>query len=338
MDIPTLEQIIKQYVQLQPPNHKGWQAVRCHVCNDHTRKGLRGAFLFDNDKVVYKCWNCDHMSTYDPYVHEYPTNSMITTLDAFGIPKEEWQQVILDSPAYKNGGKKQSHSTKELNDIEPKEAKLPDIFYLLKNAKPDDFVAEAAREYLIDERGIDPDGYPFMLSHKSTTNPRQNKWIGRIIIPIYKNNKLIFYTGRALYEAKLKYETPAIPKEKVLYGFDRLFEHTPSPLIVTEGWFDGYAVDGVATFGKIITPYQAEWLNRSKREKIYVPDKFGDGKRAAEQALEFGWNISTPDIGSSCKDVADGVKRYGKLYVLRSIMKHKATGFTAAMQLANYCE
>lgn len=337
MDSITLEQIIKQYVQLQPPNHKGWQAVRCHVCNDHTRKGLRGAFLFDGDKVVYKCWNCGWMSVYDPYEHEYMPKKMVRTLEDFGIPTDEWQQVILSSPAYRNGAKKHEDTKSELINIEPKEIKMPEIFYFLKDATPDDFVAEAAREYLTDERGVDPNDYPFMLSTKAE-NPKLHKWLGRVIMPIFKNNKLIFYIGRALYDAPKKYETPATPKERVLYGFDRLFERTEAPLIVTEGWFDGYAVDGVATLGNVITSYQAQWLNRSRREKIYVPDKFGDGRRAAEQALEFGWSISTPDIGSSCKDMSDAVKKYGKMFVVKSIIENKATGFEAMTQLGNYCD
>jgi len=334
----TLEQIIKQYVQLQPPNHKGWQAVRCHVCNDHTRKGFRGAFLFDGARVVYKCWNCGHKSLYDPYEHEYIPKKMIDTLQAFGIPDDEWQQVILDSPAYRDGAHHREEEQKTISNIEPKEITMPSFFYFLKDAKPDDFVAEAAREYLIDERGVDPDSYPFMLANKAE-NPKLHKWLGRVIMPIFKNNKLIFYIGRALYDAPKKYETPATPKEKVIFGFEKLFEHTDAPLIVTEGWFDGFAIDGVATLGNVITDYQRQWLDRSRREKIYIPDRFGDGKRAAEQALEFGWSISTPDIGSSCKDMSDAVKKYGKLYVLKSIIEKKTSDYDEAMvQLGNYCD
>lgn len=332
----TLEQIIKQYVQLQPPNPKGWQAVRCHVCNDHTRKGLRGAFLFDGDTTVYKCWNCGHIAKYDPYEHEYMTKNMITVLNAFNVPETEWKSIILESPAYQNGGK-QKDRKKELASIEPKEVPMPSFFYFLKTASADDEIAKEARDYLITERGVNPDDYPFMLATKAE-NPRLHKWLGRIIMPIFKNEKLIFYIGRALYDAPKKYETPATPKEKVLYGFDRLFEHTQAPLLVVEGWFDGFAIDGVATLGNVITPYQIEWLNRSPRDKIYIPDKFGDGKHAANQALREGWHISTPDIGDNCKDMSDAVKKYGKMYVMKSIIENKATGFMATARLQNYCD
>jgi len=336
MDSITLEQIIIQYVQLQAPNPKGWRAVRCQVCNDHTRKGLRGAFLFDNDTVVYKCWNCGHLAKYCSYEHEYMPKNMVRVLEDFGIPTDEWQQVILSSPAYVNGGTKSHNKQTTQDNIEPKEISMPAHFYFLKDAAADDAIAQEARDYLINERGIRPEDYPFMLSTKAD-NPKLHKWLGRVIMPIFKNNKLIYYVGRALYDAPKKYETPATPKEKILYGFDRLFDYTEAPLLVVEGWFDAYAVDGVATLGNVITAYQAQWLNRSKREKIYIPDKFGDGRRAAEQALHHGWSISTPDIGSNCKDMDDAVRKYGKLYVMKTIMDNKATGNTAMVQLRNYC-
>lgn len=337
MNAITLEQIIKQYVQLQPPNPNGWQTVRCHVCNDHTRKGLRGAFLFDNDVVVYKCWNCACKAVYNPYEHEYIPKKMITVLDAFGIPTDEWQQVILSSSAYQTGSRHSETKTKQHTNIEPKEIKMPHFFYFLKDATLTDDVANTARKYLIDERGIDPKDYPFMLATKAE-NPKLHKWLGRVIMPIFKNDKLIYYIGRTVCGATKKYEMPATPKGKILYGFDKLFEYTDAPLLIVEGWFDAFAIDGVATLGNVITPYQAQWLNRSRREKIYIPDKFGNGKQAAEQALDYGWNISTPDIGLNCKDMDDAVKKYGKLYVMKSIIENKAQGFEALSQLGNYCD
>lgn len=333
----TLEQIIKQYVQLQQPNPKGWQAIQCKVCHDHTRKGLRGAFLFDGETVIYKCWNCNHRARYNPNENEYMPKNMIKVLNAFGIPNDQWQEIILSSPAFIDGGKKSEHNTELHINIEPKELKMPNFFYFLKNALPKDEMAQEAREYLITERHINPNDYPFMLATKAE-NPKLHKWLGRVIMPIFKNNKLIYYIGRAMYDATKKYETPASPKEKVIYGFDRLFEHTELPLFIVEGWFDAFMLDGCATLGNVITKYQAQWLNRSKREKIYIPDRFGAGRHAAEQALEQGWYISTPDVGSSCKDMDDAVKKYGKMYVIKSIIDNKTKGFEANIKLSSYCE
>lgn len=334
----TLEQIINQHIHLQPPSKKGWQAVRCNVCNDHTRKGLRGAFKFENGITDYKCWNCGHSSRYDPEVNEYYSKNMLTTLEAFGIPDDEYKEIILSSPAWQNGGNTKKDEVRKANaSIEPKSISVPEHFYYLKDATSDDFVAEAAVEYL-QERGVDPNSYPFMLSHKAT-NPRLHKWLGRVIMPIYKNNNLIYYIGRALYDAEKKYETPAIPKERILFGFDKLFDYDDkSPLLVIEGWFDAYAIDGIAVLGNIITEAQHLWLEKSPREKIYIPDRFGDGRRAAEQALEFGWSISTPDLGWNAKDMDEAVLKYGKMFVIKEIMDKKTSDKDAAPTLlGNYC-
>ncbi len=333
----TLEQIIKSHIHLQPPSNKGWQAVRCAVCNDHTRKGLRGAFNFDNGVVNYKCWNCNHASRYDPEVNEYYSKNTITTLEAFGIPDDEYKEIIITTPAWINGPKNKDTDRKESKNIEPKVIEMPKYFYYLKDAKSDDFVAEAANEYL-NERDIDPTSYPYMLA-RETKEPQFHKWLGRVVIPIYKNKKLIYYIGRALYDAVKKYETPAISKENILYGFDKLFDYQDkSPLLIVEGYFDAHAINGIGLLGNIITSGQRQWLDRSPREKIYIPDRFGNGMGAGNQALDNGWLISTPDIGNDPKDMDDAVKKYGKLYVIKSILDNTASGELAKTTLGNYCE
>ncbi len=332
----SLEEIIKSHIHLKPPSNKGWQAVRCHVCNDHTRKGLRGAFKFESGIVNYKCWNCNHASRYDPEVNEYYSKNMITTLDAFGIPENEYKEIIINTPAWINGPKNKDTTREQPKSIEPTILEIPKFFYYLKDAKPSDDLAELAIDYL-QSRDIDHTKYPYMLA-RETTDWKLHKWLGRVIIPIYKNNKLVYYIGRALYDAVKKYETPAISKENILYGFDKIFDYQDkTPLLVVEGYFDAVAIDGIGLLGNIITEGQRQWLNRSPREKIYIPDRFGNGMRAANQALDNGWSISTPDIGSDPKDMDDAVKKYGKLYIMKTILEHKADGELAKTYLGNYC-
>lgn len=57
----------------------------------------------------------------------------------------------------------------------------------------------------------------------------------------------------------------------------------------------------------------------------------------AEQALDEGWSISCPEIGD-CKDVSEAVRKYGKMYVLKTITENKMTGFMARTYLGFYCE
>jgi hypothetical protein len=262
---------------------------------------------------------------------------MERVLNDFNVPEDEWAKVVFHNLSnFEQADDFVSHQPKV--SIEPKQIDLPDTFYLLKNADKNDKWAEIARWYLQD-RNIDPDNYPFMLSHK-TNDPKLKKWIGRVIIPIYKQNKLIFFQGRDLTNNKIKkYESPPVEKDKVLYGFDRIFDYTVNiPIYITEGWFDAYHINGVAIFGNEITQPQIEWLNRANKMKVYIPDKFGDGDLGATQALNEGWSISTPDFGADIKDVDEAIKKYGKLYVLKTIADNTASGFEAETNLRMYCK
>jgi len=336
MNVRSLEDIIRQYVSL--PAHassRGWYSV-LHTACDHGRKGPRAAFKFEGDVVGFHCFNCPLKAKYTPSEHPYLSDNMKQVMDDFGIPVSEYQQVVLEN--LKNHPSKSGddlHIIKE--NLEPDELILPKIFYPLSNASPENKWAEIARYYL-EDRAVNPDSYPFMLT-KKTSDLRLKKWNNRLIIPIYKDNKLIFYLGRDLTEKAIrKYESPATPRDKILYGYDQLHTNYEQPLYIVEGWFDGYSINGVAIIGNEISETKAKILNRSHRKKVYIPDRFGSGLKAAKQALEYGWSVSTPNISSDCKDMNDAVKKYGKLYVLKSLADNTADGFKAELNLKIYCE
>lgn len=339
MDAVSLEQVIRRYIPLPPsPAGTGWYPLLCKVCSDHGKKGPRAGFKFEGDRVSYHCFNCGHASAYDPDEYKSMPVKMQQVLQDFGVPEDEWQQVLftaLANQSNKSGSalqKPQPHRS-----LEPTEIPLPEIFYRLADATEENKWAEIARYYLTEERGVDPSQYPFYLS-KPTKDPRLKKWFGRVIIPIYKDEKLVFYQGRDLTKkARKKYESPAISREKVLYGFDRLFDQSELPLYILEGWFDAFVVDGVALLGNEISDIQIEWLNRSRRKKVYIPDRLGDGERGASKALEQGWHISTPDIGG-CKDINEAVQKYGKLFVMKTIVDNTAIGFDAETKIGVYCK
>jgi len=233
--------------------------------------------------------------------------------------------------------------------INPKELPLPDHFYRLNEAKDSDQWAEIARYYL-EDRKIDPSDYTFLLSTgipKKYLGPESQKiafvraaqkWKKRIIIPIYKDEKLVYYQGRDMTErATKKYESPSSPKDRIIYGFDQLFINEDRPLYVVEGFFDAFHVQGAALLGNELTEPQIAWLNKSRRDKVYVPDKGVSGASNAMKALEHGWRISTPDIGN-CKDINDAIVKYGQLYVHNTLKEETTEGFQAETALNLYCK
>lgn len=336
-----LEILIKNHIHFNhPPNADGWLPILCKVCNDHGHKGMRGGFLFTSDAVMYHCFNCAHKAGYSSNQTEPLSKKMLTVLKAFSVPDEEIQQLnfqILqraDSLGF-NANKKQERALR----TEVQEVHLPKTCIPLKDVDDTNVWKQIAELYLKEIRGIDPTSYPFLLSLKEfdTTNKTNEKWDKRLIIPCYKNDKLIYYEGRDLTQkAKKKYVGAEVPKSNMMYGFDKLHIDHKKPLFVVEGFFDAFVIDGVAVFGNVIYKEVLYYLNSSPRTKIVIPDRYGDGYKLAEQALNQGWKISTPKIGN-CKDINEAVLKYGKLYVIKSIMENIHEGFNAQLNLQFYC-
>lgn len=336
MEYKTLEEVIRSHVQLGRRNSNGWEECLHPNC-DHGRKGNRAAFLFADGSTAFNCFNCGTSTVYDPSKHRSIPDKMAEILQDFNISETEWQGAMMLSMAARDADGTAGVAAKAQGSIEPKEIILPPEFYYIKDGLDrEDTWSQIAVHYLND-RKIDPSSYPFMLC-KKTDNPHMHKWRGRVIFPIYKAGKLIYYQGRDLTnKLKKKYESPSEPKDKVMYGFEKLFERTGVPLYIVEGFMDAYVIDGIAILGNRITPAQISWLNKSNRKKVYIPDRLGDGKKVAEQCLKLGWHISTPEVGS-CKDMNAAVMKYGRIYVMKSIAENTATGFDAENRLGLYCK
>jgi hypothetical protein len=335
MNLITLQEVIQQHVHLDRPNALGWRPVLCKVCGDKGRKGKRAGFKFDGEVCAYNCFNCATAAVFNPVEHRTMPPNMLAVLRAFDIPDSDWQPVLYTALVNADGRTGTAEAVSAVS-IEPEEIHALPFFIPLTDDKNNEW-CQYAIEYLRDERGIDWKTYPFMVA-KKVNHPDNERWYGRLIIPFYKDKKLIFYQGRDLTDLHVKkYLNPSVPRDNILSGYEKLFAKTSDPLYVTEGWFDAYHVQGVAVFGNKMTANQIKWLNQSHRPKVVIPDRFGDGYLLAEQALELGWSISTPDIGSM-KDVNAAVMKYGQLYTRKTIREQTCTGVAALMNLGVYCE
>ena len=78
-------------------------------------------------------------------------------------------------------------------------------------------------------------------------------------------------------------------------------------------------------------------INSLQREVIVVPDKDQSGQQLADDAVKYGWSVSFPIWpDSDIKDVADAVKRYGKIYTVQKIVHSKVTGLKIQLLAKTY--
>ena len=96
-------------------------------------------------------------------------------------------------------------------------------------------------------------------------------------------------------------------------------------VIVTEGQFDAIAVDGVAIHHNEPNEVQCARINALGKQVIVVPDRDKAGAVMLNAALEHKWSVSLPPWGDDIKDVAAAMKKFGKLYVLSTILHYRET-------------
>jgi DNA primase len=94
-------------------------------------------------------------------------------------------------------------------------------------------------------------------------------------------------------------------------------------VIVCEGPFDAMSIDGVAVLNNECNETQADIIESLGREVIVVADRDRAGARMINNAIEYGWTVSFPVWLETCKDVNEAVVKYGKLFVLKTILDSK---------------
>jgi len=81
------------------------------------------------------------------------------------------------------------------------------------------------------------------------------------------------------------------------------------------------SIDGVAVLSNECSEQQADIIDTLNREIILVPDCDRAGAKLIDSAISHGWTVSFPVWHETCKDVNEAVVRYGRLFVLKSILE-----------------
>ena len=314
--------LIQATVQnLLPPKRKstpsGWisfNAPCCHHNGEKQDNRQRGGMLFNNDGFQYHCFNCNFKAGWTP--GKLLSKNTKNILSWMGLPEIEIQKLGLEALKNKEDMPKVEKPIDfNLNEVELPEATMSVIDWVNTAYLPD-FTEDINKviEYIAN-RGMDIYWYNW---HWSAAPGFRD----RVILPFYQEGRIVGYTGRKITEGKPKYLTDAQPG----YVFNIDAQTTNRKyVIVVEGQFDAIAVDGCAVMHNSPNSTQVMRLNALNREVIVVPDRDKAGAVMLKAALENQWSVSLPPWGDDIKDVADAVKKYGRLYTLSAILHYRET-------------
>jgi DNA primase len=184
-----------------------------------------------------------------------------------------------------------------------------------------------AVEYVVYDRGLDLGDYDFMWTPEGSYKTR-------LIVPFYYQGDIVGYTARKLGDGSPKYITDSQPGYVFNLdgqGWDRQF------VIVVEGPFDAISVGGVAVLRNEVNEQQAMLINALQRNVVVVPDRDQSGEQLVTDAVKYGWSVAFPEWpDADVKDVADAVKRYGKIYTMQKIVNSQATGLKIQLLAKTY--
>jgi hypothetical protein len=306
---------------LLPPKRKltsgGWTSFDAPCCQ-HRGEGhdtrLRGGVRIESDGFVYHCFNCHFAAGWTP--GKLLSKNTKSLFNWMGMNDADIGKLNLAALKIKDD---QPVLKKALN-FTLLEKSLPEgtmsVMEWINTAYLPDIAEDIGKivEYILG-RGMELDWYNWMWSPAAG-------YKDRVMIPFYHEGKVVGYTGRKITEGKPKYLTDS--QSGYVFNldaqtYDRKF------VIVVEGQFDAIAIDGVGIMTNEPNDAQIMRLNNLGREVIVVPDRDKPGAKMLAAAIKNNWSASLPPWEDDVKDVADAVKRYGRLYVLTTILHYKVS-------------
>ena len=325
-----LSTIQDSVLQLLPARRKtgqnGWTSFNapCCVHNGETADTRgRGGVKTGNGQISYHCFNCGYTASFIPGRHlTYKFRKLLAWL---GADDNTVRRLVIEAVRLKDliAPEEIKEPAEEIKfeartlPAEAKEIKELNAFYLLGDYQQVPAEYLAAVEYVA-RRQININKYEFYWTPEEAYNLHR-----RIIVPFYYEKNIIGYTARAIADGiKPKYYSNH-PADTV-FNLDQQ-QADWQFVIVCEGPFDAMSIDGVAVSGSEISDQQAELIDRLQREVIVVPDTDRAGRKLVDRAIELGWTVSFPIWQETCKDINEAVIKYGKLFVLKSILNARET-------------
>ena len=292
----------------------GWTSFSgpCCVHNGESidTRGRAGLTANPDGSVSFHCFNCNFKASYQPGRHL--TFKFRKLLKWLGADDTDIKRLVIEAIRVRElVNPEEVKAEAEEEKIEFKVRDLPDD---AENLVALDYV-HPALEYCV-ARKIDIAKYAFYATRQAQYNLHK-----RIIIPFIWQGRTIGYTARAIEEnVKPKYHSNYEPN--FVFNVNNQLPDSKF-VIVCEGPFDAMSIDGVAVLNNECNETQADIIESLGREVIVVADRDRAGAKMINNAIEYGWTVSYPVWLETCKDVNEAVVKYGKLFVLKTILDAK---------------
>jgi hypothetical protein len=210
----------------------------------------------------------------------------------------------------------QQETKLEFTDKELPEGAMPLLDWINSEYfKEVSILLEPVISYVVN-RGYDPFNGDFYWSPSPG-------YENRVILPFKWEGRIVGNTARKVVQGNLKYLSDQHPH--FVFNFDRQTEQQKY-ILVCEGPFDALAIGGVALLTNEIADQQSRIINSLGAEVIVIPDQDKAGLVLFDRAAELNWSVAMPNWDDDIKDVADAVRRYGKLFVLVDAIKTAQKG------------
>lgn len=299
----------------------GWSAFNaiCCIHNGETRPDTRqrgGLKMTTENSCVYYCFNCKYSASWSPGYKL--SKKMETLMEWANVPHDELKKLkfkvwqLWATSVSDTNFDVQAYTAPKLkfNKTELPAGALPFSHWL----KPENFVPEfePVAAYVMSRSEEIFNGYNYYWSPDKTMG--MNK---RVIIPFMWEDEIVGFTARDTSGSSGNRYFSSAPLNYIFNTESIEFDN--EYIFVTEGPFDAIAISGVAMLGDHMTPDQAEWLNRTGKKIVVVPDREKMGGKLVDAALKYRWGVSFPVWGEA-KDAAQAVEKYGKLYSMISVI------------------
>jgi 5S rRNA maturation endonuclease (ribonuclease M5) len=303
--------------------------ARCVLCGDSKKSKSKRRFNLDykNGLPAWHCWNCGRSGS---FVELYAELNGLSYNDAKKeLDRYDPDRIIkaLSAPKYKP-------------DL------YKDIPYNLYNSilkdciglsdEPDGIIQTAHKKALVkfaNERKISPNFRIYIAYH--------GDYKGRVIIPIFNNNDMIYFQGRSLESnPERKYKNPPTEKSRIIYNLDKF--KRDKYIIVVEGLLDadGIPNQGTSSLGVEITDeFIKKLLDSTDKGVILALDNDAPGRKATFEYMNTGKfshltkYFIPPHKYKEIKDINDLVTKCGIEDIYEFVSDNSFSKFDAMVKL-----